>query len=246
MLFKNTSYAFKKYNNYYQRLYAQRVCISNKKRIQKPKEIAWNGFVPSSFQLFYFQRDIIPYYSLLLNVEAKRCWRACRNVSIIGLSGYNSCRREARKRNEYSCYVAARQFVRVLKLVDDTSRSRRNRRQIVRRQIRRSAVEPSSKVLFHIYIRNETFDPFDNFPEEICRASRAFCYDPAHTYVTALATLLKRPRSPRVPRPRNSFCSSRASSRHKSCSNGSLLLSRATNSTVLFHEVSTATLMCLH
>lgn len=31
--------------------------------------------------------------------------------------------------------------------------------------------QPSSKVLFRIYTRNETFD---NFPEEICRASRAF------------------------------------------------------------------------
>lgn len=134
---------------------------------------------------------IPPYYSLSLNVEAKKCCRACRNVSIIGLSGYNSCRRKARKRNEYACYVAERQFVRVLKLVDDTLRSRLNRRQIVRHQIRRSAVKPSSKVLFHIYTRNETFDSFDNFPEEICRASRAFCYDPAHTYVTALATLFK-------------------------------------------------------
>lgn len=141
-------------------------------------------------------------------------------------------------------HVTSRQFVRILKLVDDTLRSRLNRCQIVRRQIQRSAVKPSSKVLFHIYTRNETFDSFDNFPEEICRASRAFCYDPAHTYVTALATLLKRPHSPRVPR--NLFCSSQASSRHKSCSNGSLVLSRATNSTVLFHEVSTATLTCLH
>jgi len=101
-----------------------------------------------------------------------------------------------RQEKEMNIHVTSRQFVRILKLVDDTLRSRLNRCQIVRRQIRRSAVKPSSKVLFHIYTRNETFDSFDNFPEEICRASRAFCYDPAHTYVTALATLLKRPHSP--------------------------------------------------
>lgn len=93
----------------------------------------------------------------------KKCWRTYRGVSIIGLNDYNSCRREARKINEYSCRVTARQFVRVRKLVDDTLRSRPNRR-----QIQCSAVEPSSKVLLHIYTRNETFDSFDNFLEEIC------------------------------------------------------------------------------
>lgn len=64
--------------------------------------------------------------------------------------------------------------------------------------------QPSSKVLFRIYTRNETFD---NFPEEICRASRAFLLrSGTHLRVTALATLLKRPRSRRAPR--NLFCSS--------------------------------------
>jgi len=155
--------------------------------------------VPFSYSTSREEGSIIPYYSLLLNVEAKRCWRACRNVSIIGLSGYNSCRREARKRNEYSCYVAARQFVRDLKLVNDTLRSRFN-------QSDRSPSNPTLRCqaflkspASYLYPKRNFWLSFDNFPEEICRASQAFCYDLAHTYVTALATLLKQPRSPQAP-----------------------------------------------
>jgi hypothetical protein len=74
----------------------------------------------------------------------------------------------------------------VPKLVDDTLRS------FGSTDIKCHAVKPSGQTLrCHAFLkspvsylcpRNETFGPFDNFPEEICRASRAFCYDPAYTH----------------------------------------------------------------
>lgn len=84
-----------------------------------------------------------------------------------------------------------------------------------------------------------------NFPRrDLFGAHRArFCFMIRRIYVTthrrcARPTLLKRTWiSSRVPG--LVLLLSRASSRHKSCSSGSLPLSRTTNSTVRLHEVST-------
>lgn len=72
-----------------------------------------------------------------------------------------------------------------------------------RHQIRCSAVSLPQKSCF-VFIPETKLSIISS--KRFVGHHERFCYDPAHTYVTALATLLKRPRAPRAPR--NLFCSS--------------------------------------
>lgn len=88
-----------------------------------------------------------PMSSLLcLNVKAL----APRSVPIICLNGYNSCRRKARgRRNEYSCYVSERQFIRGPKINRRHAPiSRFNRRQMVKLDIALSCLPQKSRFVF--------------------------------------------------------------------------------------------------
>lgn len=72
-----------------------------------------------------------------------------------------------------------------------------------RRQIRCSAVSLPQKSC-SVFIPETKLSIIS--PKRFVGHHERFYYDPAHTYVIALATLLKRPRSRRAPR--NLFCSS--------------------------------------